>query len=217
MIVDPEQLEAIVTDEVGGSALFAARFRECAARALLLPRRDPKSRSPLWQQRMRSAQLLTVAAQYPEFPIVLETMRECLTDVFDLDGLLEVQRQIAARTIRLVEVETREPSPFAKSLLFGYVGAFVYEGDVPLAEKKAAALSLDATSAGRAPRQGRVQAAARRRGHRRAPRPICRVSARERQATTAEQLFDLLRTAGPFTTAELIDRVAEPRPRCRLG
>ena len=114
VIVDPEQLEAIVTEEVGGSALFAARFRECAARALLLPRRDPKSRSPLWQQRMRSAQLLTVAAQYPEFPIVLETMRECLTDVFDLDGLIEVQRQLAARTIRLVEVETREPSPFAK-------------------------------------------------------------------------------------------------------
>ncbi len=135
----------MVTDEVGGSALFAARFRECAARALLLPRRDPKSRSPLWQQRMRSAQLLTVAAQYPEFPIVLETMRECLTDVFDLDGLLEVQRQIASRSLRLVEVETKEPSPFAKSLLFGYVGAFVYEGDVPLAEKKAAALSLDAT------------------------------------------------------------------------
>ena len=130
---------------MGGSALFAARFRESAARALLLPRRDPKSRSPLWQQRMRSAQLLTVAAQYPEFPIVLETMRECLTDVFDLDGLLEVQRQIAARAIRLVEVETKEPSPFARSLLFGYVGAFVYEGDVPLAEKKAAALSLDAT------------------------------------------------------------------------
>ena len=144
IVCDPETIESVVTDEVGGSALFAARFRECAARALLLPRRDPKSRSPLWQQRMRSAQLLTVAARYPEFPIVLETMRECLTDVFDLDGLLEVQRQIAARSIRLVEVETTEPSPFANSLLFGYVGAFVYEGDVPLAEKKAAALSLDA-------------------------------------------------------------------------
>src|SRR4029079_13552707 len=140
-----DELEAIVTDEVGGSALFAARFRECAARALLLPRRDPKARTPLWQQRMRSAQLLTVAARYPEFPIVLETMRECLTDVFDLDGLLEVQRQIASRAIRIVEVETREPSPFSRSLLFGYVGAFVYEGDVPLAEKRAAALSLDAT------------------------------------------------------------------------
>ena len=208
MIVDPEQLEAIVTDEVGGSALFAARFRECAARALLLPRRDPKSRSPLWQQRMRSAQLLTVAAQYPEFPIVLETMRECLTDVFDLDGLIEVQRQLAARTIRLVEVETREPSPFAKSLLFGYVGAFVYEGDVPLAEKKAAALSLDA---------GLLAELLGKDGLRQLldPEVIAATEAdlqglsEQRRATTAEQLFDLLRTAGPFTPAELVDRVAE--------
>ena len=216
VIVDPEQLEAIVTDEVGGSALFAARFRECAARALLLPRRDPKSRSPLWQQRMRSAQLLTVAAQYPEFPIVLETMRECLTDVFDLDGLIEVQRQLAARTIRLVEVETREPSPFAKSLLFGYVGAFVYEGDVPLAEKKAAALSLDA---------GLLAELLGKDGLRQLldPEVIAATEAdlqglsEQRRATTAEQLFDLLRTAGPFTPAELTDRVAERRPRRRPG
>ena len=208
VIVDPEQLEAIVTDEVGGSALFAARFRECAARALLLPRRDPKSRSPLWQQRMRSAQLLTVAAQYPEFPIVLETMRECLTDVFDLDGLIEVQRQLAARTIRLVEVETREPSPFAKSLLFGYVGAFVYEGDVPLAEKKAAALSLDA---------GLLAELLGKDGLRQLldPEVIAATEAdlqglsEQRRATTTEQLYDLLRTAGPFASVELIDRVSE--------
>ena len=216
MIVDPEQLEAIVTDEVGGSALFAARFRECAARALLLPRRDPKSRSPLWQQRMRSAQLLTVAAQYPEFPIVLETMRECLTDVFDLDGLIEVQRQLAARTIRLVEVETREPSPFAKSLLFGYVGAFVYEGDVPLAEKKAAALSLDA---------GLLAELLGKDGLRQLldPEVIAATEAdlqglsEQRRATTAEQLFDLLRTAGPFTPAELVDRVADLDLDAALG
>ena len=216
VIVDPEQLEAIVTEEVGGSALFAARFRECAARALLLPRRDPKSRSPLWQQRMRSAQLLTVAAQYPEFPIVLETMRECLTDVFDLDGLIEVQRQLAARTIRLVEVETREPSPFAKSLLFGYVGAFVYEGDVPLAEKKAAALSLDA---------GLLAELLGKDGLRQLldPEVIAATEAdlqglsEQRRATTAEQLFDLLRTAGPFTTAELIDRVADLDLDAALG
>ena len=208
MIVDPEQLEAVVTDEVGGSALFAARFRECAARALLLPRRDPRSRSPLWQQRMRSAQLLTVAAQYPEFPIVLETMRECLTDVFDLDGLIEVQRQLAARTIRLVEVETREPSPFAKSLLFGYVGAFVYEGDVPLAEKKAAALSLDA---------GLLAELLGKDGLRQLldPEVIAATEAdlqglsEQRRATTAEQLFDLVRTAGPFTPAELAGRVSD--------
>ena len=216
VIVDPEQLEAIVTEEVGGSALFAARFRECAARALLLPRRDPKSRSPLWQQRMRSAQLLTVAAQYPEFPIVLETMRECLTDVFDLDGLIEVQRQLAARTIRLVEVETREPSPFAKSLLFGYVGAFVYEGDVPLAEKKAAALSLDA---------GLLAELLGKDGLRQLldPEVIAATEAdlqglsEQRRATTAEQLFDLLRTAGPFTPAELQRSGGRSRPRCRPG
>ncbi len=207
IICDPDSIESVVTDEVGGSALFAARFRECAARALLLPRRDPKSRSPLWQQRMRSAQLLTVAAQYPEFPIVLETMRECLTDVFDLDGLLEVQRQIAARSIRLVEVETKEPSPFAKSLLFGYVGAFVYEGDVPLAEKKAAALSLDATLLaellGKDGLKQLLDGAV-----------IADTEAglqgltAERQAGTVEQLFDLIRTAGPFTTAELAARCA---------
>ncbi|MFT4164324.1 MAG: ATP-dependent helicase [Microlunatus sp.] len=208
VIVDPDRLEDIVTDEVGGSALFAARFRECAARALLLPRRDPRSRSPLWQQRMRSAQLLTVAAQYPEFPIVLETMRECLNDVFDLDGLLEVQRELAARTIRLVEVETREASPFAKSLLFGYVGAFVYEGDVPLAEKKVAALSLDASLlAELLGRDGLRQLLD--------PAVIAATEAdlqglsEQRRATSPEQLFDLVRTAGPFTAAELADRVAE--------
>nr|WP_294691999.1 ATP-dependent helicase [uncultured Friedmanniella sp.] len=208
IILDPDTIETVVTDEVGGSALFAARFRECAARALLLPRRDPKSRSPLWQQRMRSAQLLTVAAQFPEFPIVLETMRECLTDVFDLDGLLAVQREIAARSIRLVEVETKEPSPFAKSLLFGYVGAFVYEGDVPLAEKKAAALSLDATLLaellGKDGLKQLLDASV-----------IARTEAdlqglsSERQVTTAEQLYDLIRTAGPFSRPELALRCGE--------
>ena len=207
IICDPEVIESVVTDEVGGSALFAARFRESAARALLLPRRDPKSRSPLWQQRMRSAQLLTVAAQYPEFPIVLETMRECLTDVFDLDGLLDVQRQIASRTIRIVEVETSEPSPFARSLLFGYVGAFVYEGDVPLAEKKAAALSLDATLlAELLGKDGLKQLLD--------AEVIASIEAdlqglsADRQVSGSEQLFDLLRTAGPFTRAELAVRSA---------
>ena len=208
IVLDPDTIEGVVTDEVGGSALFASRFRECAARALLLPRRDPRSRSPLWQQRMRSAQLLTVAAQYPEFPIVLETMRECLTDVFDLDGLLEVQRQVAARSVRIVEVETPEASPFARSLLFGYVGAFVYEGDVPLAEKKAAALSLDATLlAELLGKDGLKQLLD--------GDVIARTEAdlqglsTERQATDAERLYDLVRTAGPFTLPELRLRSAE--------
>ncbi|MDQ1674119.1 MAG: ATP-dependent helicase Lhr and Lhr-like helicase, partial [Frankiaceae bacterium] len=145
VLLDPDEVETIVQGEVGGSALFASRFRECAARALLLPRRDPKRRTPLWQQRQRSAQLLSVASEHPTFPIVLETVRECLQDVFDVPGLTELMRSLSGRGVRLVEVETPSPSPFARSLLFGYVGAFMYEGDSPLAERRAQALSLDST------------------------------------------------------------------------
>jgi ATP-dependent Lhr-like helicase len=205
LISDPELLESVITDEVGSSALFAARFRENAARALLLPRRDPKSRSPLWQQRMRSAQLLTVAARYPEFPIVLETMRECLNDVFDLDGLLEVQRQLASRSVRIVEVETKEPSPFARSLLFGYVGAFVYEGDVPLAERKAAALSLDATLLAELLGKDGIKQLLDAGVIASIEADLQCLSA-DKQVTTPEQMFDLLRTAGPFTRLELAAR-----------
>ena len=132
-----------MTEEVGGSALFASRFRECAARSLLLPRRDPQRRTPLWQQRQRANQLLQVASEYGDFPVVLEAMRECLQDVFDLPGLVGLMRDLAARSVKLVEVETPRASPFARSLLFGYVGMFVYEGDAPLAERRAQALSLD--------------------------------------------------------------------------
>jgi ATP-dependent Lhr-like helicase len=126
-----------------GSSLFASRFGECAARALLLPRRDPGRRSPLWQQRQRSAQLLEVARTYPSFPIVLESVRECLQDVYDLASLRRLMQDVASRRVRLVEVDPPVASPFAQSLLFGYVAAFLYEGDSPLAERRAAALSLD--------------------------------------------------------------------------
>ncbi|WP_133851437.1 ATP-dependent helicase [Labedaea rhizosphaerae] len=143
VLLDPEEVEQIVVAEVGGSALFASRFRECAARSLLLPRRDPKRRTPLWQQRQRAAQLLSVAAKYERFPVVLEAMRECLQDVYDLAGLRELMSDVRARKVRVVEVETPAPSPFARSLLFGYVGMFLYETDTPLAERRAAALSLD--------------------------------------------------------------------------
>ncbi|WP_251451862.1 DEAD/DEAH box helicase [Microbacterium sp. Marseille-Q6648] len=142
-VFDPDELEQIVTEEVGGSALFASRFRECAARALLLPRRNPGRRSPLWQQRQRSAQLLEVARRHPTFPIILETLREVLQDVYDVPALLGIVRGIGERRIRLVETTTTQPSPFARDLLFGYVGAFMYEGDSPLAERRAAALSVD--------------------------------------------------------------------------
>ncbi|NYI03068.1 Lhr family helicase [Allostreptomyces psammosilenae] len=142
-VFPPEEIEPLVTEHVGGSALFAARFRECAARALLLPRRTPGRRTPLWQQRQRAAQLLQVAADFGSFPIVLETVRECLQDVFDVPGLVELMGDIRSRAVRVVEVTTPEPSPFARSLLFGYVAQFLYEGDSPLAERRAAALSLD--------------------------------------------------------------------------
>ncbi|MDO8383574.1 MAG: DEAD/DEAH box helicase, partial [Microbacterium sp.] len=128
-VFEADELEQIVTDEVGGSALFASRFRECAARALLMPRVNPNKRSPLWQQRQRSAQLLEVARRHPAFPIILETLREVLQDVYDLPALLRLARGIAERRIRLIETTTTQPSPFARDLLFGYVGAFMYEGD----------------------------------------------------------------------------------------
>ncbi|MGK5497583.1 ATP-dependent helicase [Streptomyces sp. URMC 125] len=143
ILFDRDEVERIVTDQVGGSALFASRFRECAARALLLPRRDPGRRTPLWQQRQRAAQLLQVASGFGSFPIVLEAVRECLQDVFDVPGLTELMGDVEARRVRLVEVTTPEPSPFARSLLFGYVAQYLYEGDSPLAERRAAALSLD--------------------------------------------------------------------------
>ncbi|MFH5879886.1 DEAD/DEAH box helicase [Arthrobacter sp. NA-172] len=144
-LFDPDELEQIVTAEVGGSALFASRFRECAARALLLPRQNPAKRQPLWQQRQRSAQLLDVAKKYPSFPIVLETVRECLQDVYDLPALKDIAASIERRELRLVQTTTQQPSPFAKSLLFGYVAQYLYEGDSPLAERRAAALALDST------------------------------------------------------------------------
>ncbi len=142
-VFDPDEIEALVTGEVGGSALFASRFRECAARSLLLPRRDPRRRTPLWQQRQRANQLLQVASEFGDFPVVLEAMRECLQDVYDVPGLVGLMRELASRKVKLVEVETDSASPFARSLLFGYVGMFLYEGDAPLAERRAQALSLD--------------------------------------------------------------------------
>jgi ATP-dependent helicase Lhr and Lhr-like helicase len=145
VLFDPDEVDQLVVAEVGGSALFASRFRECAARSLLLPRRDPRRRTPLWQQRQRSAQLLAVASKYEQFPVVLEAMRECLQDVYDLPGLRELMSDVRARRVRVVEVATPSPSPFARSLLFGYVGMFLYELDAPLAERRAAALALDST------------------------------------------------------------------------
>lgn len=208
---EPDEIEALVTAEVGGSALFAGRFRECAARALLLPRRHPAKRSPLWQQRQRSAQLLSVAAKYPAFPIVLEAVRECLQDVYDVPALIALHRDIAARRVKVSEVETTAPSPFARSLLFGYVAAFIYEGDNPLAERRAAALSLDqgllAELMGRAELRELLD-----------PAVLEEVQAElqrltpDRAARDAEGVADLLRELGPLSAAEVAARTVPDAP-----
>ncbi|MGW0248875.1 Lhr family ATP-dependent helicase [Nocardia goodfellowii] len=208
-VFEPDEIDDIVTEQVGGSALFASRFRECAARALLLPRRDPGKRAPLWQQRQRSAQLLDVARKFPDFPILLETVRECLRDVYDLPALRELFGRVARRQLRLVEVETATPSPFANALLFDYIGQFMYDGDSPLAERRAAALSLDSSLL--AELLGRVELRelldatiieeVERELQRRTP---------ERRARDAEGLADLLRLLGPLTPAEA-------GARCVLG
>ncbi|HEY8642318.1 MAG TPA: DEAD/DEAH box helicase [Candidatus Dormibacteraeota bacterium] len=143
LMLDPEEVRELVTAQLPGSAMFASHFRESAARALLLPRRRPGQRTPLWQQRQRSASLLQVAGQFPDFPILAETFRECLSDEFDLDALQELLTRVRARQVRVVQADTDRASPFSGSLLFDYVGAFLYEGDAPLAERRAQALTLD--------------------------------------------------------------------------
>ncbi|MEX1219067.1 MAG: DEAD/DEAH box helicase [Solirubrobacterales bacterium] len=143
VLIEPDELEDLVVRELGASALFGARFRENAARSLLIPRAYPGRRTPLWQQRLKSQSLLEVARDFPRFPVILETYRECLQDVFDLPALDRLLRGIHSREISLVEVETPTASPFASSLLFDYVATYMYEGDTPNAERRAAALSLD--------------------------------------------------------------------------
>jgi ATP-dependent helicase Lhr and Lhr-like helicase len=143
LLVPPDELEELVVQEVGQSALFGARFRENAARALLIPRRRPGQRTPLWQQRLKAQGLLQVARRYGSFPIVLETYRECLQDVFDLPALTGILHGLQTRSLDLVEVETASASPFASSLLFDYVATYMYEDDTPPAERRAQALSLD--------------------------------------------------------------------------
>ncbi len=140
--IAPKDVERLVADQVGGTSLFAARFRECASRALLLPRRHGR-RMPLWQQRHRAAQLLQVARQHPNFPITVEAVRECLNDRWDLPELTGLLSRIRSGTVRLVEVVTPSPSPFAASMLYGYAGRFMYEGDLPIAERRAQSLALD--------------------------------------------------------------------------
>jgi ATP-dependent helicase Lhr and Lhr-like helicase len=208
-MLEPDEVEPLVTAELGASALFASRFRECAARALLLPRRQPGRRTPLWQQRQRSAQLLSVASRYGTFPIVLETVRECLQDVFDVPGLTSLMRDLAARRVRLVEVETSTPSPFGRSMLLAYVGAFMYEGDAPLAERRAQALALDSSLLAELLGQADARELldpdivedTERDAQYLSPRRACR---------GPEAVADLLRAVGPLSAREVGERCTEP-------
>jgi len=206
---DSGEIGDIVTLAVSGSSLFASRFREAAARALLLPRRQPGKRQPLWQQRLRSSQLLEVAGQFPSFPIILEAVREVLQDVYDVPGLVDLMGDIESRKVRLVEVTTAEASPFARSLLFGYVAQFMYEGDTPLAERRAAALSLDSRLLAELLGQAELRELLDPQALELLERELQWLT-EDRRARDGESVADLLRVLGPLTDVELAERGADP-------
>ncbi|MGD8642915.1 MAG: crosslink repair DNA glycosylase YcaQ family protein [Chromatiales bacterium] len=207
LLPDPDEIENLVTAQLAGSSLFAGLFRENAVRALLLPRRGPDRRSPLWAQRLKAQQLLATVQRYPSFPIVLETYRQALSDVFDLPALQALLRDIHARRIQVVEVETRSASPFARSLVFAYVAAYIYEQDMPLAERKAQALTLDrnllAELLGQAELRELID-----------PDVLTELEAElqhltdDRKARDADELHDLLRRLGELDPRELAERCA---------
>lgn len=207
--IDPEEVEDLVIERLAGSSLFAGAFRENAARALLLPRRNPQGRAPLWQQRLRSQRLLAVAQQHPSFPILLETYRTCLSDVFDLDALREVLGAIRSRELRVDAVETASASPFSRALVMRFVASFMYEGDAPLAERRAQALALDKNLLRELLGQEHLRELL-------DADVIAEVTAElqrladDRRAASADHLHDLLRQVGDLTDAEVAARCAEP-------
>jgi ATP-dependent Lhr-like helicase len=209
LLLDPDEMEDTLIGEVGDSALFASRFREAAARSLLLPKRRPGTRTPLWQQRRRAASLLEVTRKHGTFPVVLETYREVLQDHFDLPALTEVLTDISQRRTRVTEVDLQGPSPFASSLTFDFVAAFMYEYDAPLAERRAMALTLDRAllaellgePAFRDLLDEEVIAAV---------EDDLQHRSTERQATSADGVHDLLRDVGPLTTEQITVRVSTP-------
>jgi ATP-dependent Lhr-like helicase len=206
VLIEPEELEQVLTAELGGSALFGARFRENAGRALLIPRAYPGRRTPLWQQRLKSQNLLEVAKRYADFPIILETYRECLRDVLDVPGLQELLRALHTREISLVEVETPTASPFASSLLFDYVATYMYEGDTPNAERRAAALSLDRDLLRELLGQEELRELIDPGALERVEQDLqCRSEIT--RATSRDGLHDVLRRVGDLTVEEVAERV----------
>src|SRR4051812_5383591 len=204
LLVDPGEVEDLVVAEVGETALFGARFRENAGRALLIPRRRPGERTPLWQQRLKAQSLLQVARRYPAFPIVLETYRECLQDVFDLPALKRLLSGLRTRQIDLVDVETASASPYAASLLFDYVANYMYEDDTPAAERRAQALSLDRDLLRELLGQEELRDLI-------DPGALEEVERQLRgEARSADELHDLLRRRGDLREGEYPDDLAEP-------
>jgi ATP-dependent Lhr-like helicase len=205
---DPDGIEDRIVEQLQKSALFSARFRENAARSLLLPKRTRQGRQPLWAMRLRAQNLQGVALRYPAFPVVLETFRECLQDVLDLGALKELLGRIRSREVRVHEVETPRPSPFARSLVFAWVAAYMYEGDTPLAERRAMALSVDRTLLAELLGDDELRDLL-------DPAVIAAVEAElqhrdpERHVRHADALHDLLRRVGDHTLAELRERCAE--------
>jgi ATP-dependent Lhr-like helicase len=205
VLIEPDELEDLVVGELGGSALFGARFRENAARSLLIPRAYPGKRTPLWQQRLKAQSLLEVAKRYSQFPIVLETYRECLRDVFDVPALKELLRGIHTRELSLVEAETSRASPFASSLLFDYVATYMYEGDTPNAERRAAALSLDRELLAELLGQEELRELISLEALEEVEADLQRTSERTR-AANADGLHDVLRAVGDLTIDEAQQR-----------
>ncbi|MEP6655223.1 MAG: helicase-related protein, partial [Myxococcales bacterium] len=210
LLPEPEEVEDLVIEQLGRSALFATHFRENAARALLLPRRRPDARQPLWAQRLKAQSLMAAAMRYPTFPIVLETYRECLQDVFDVPALVDTMMAVRRRELRVVEVDTASASPFARSLAFAYVAAYMYEGDSPLAERRAQALTLDRNLLRELLGQDELAGLL-------DPAVLDQIEAElqatdpERRARHADAVHDLLRRVGDLTVAEIAAR-AESDP-----
>jgi len=207
----PDEIDDLVARSLGGTSLFAARFRENAARALLLPRRHPGRRSPLWAQRKRAADLLAVAQRYGSFPILLETYRECLRDVFDLPGLIELLRRVRDRRLRVVTADTRSPSPFASSLLFAYVANFIYDGDAPLAERRAQALSVDQAQLRELLGEAELRELLDAEAVEQLGRSVQRLDGRH-PARHADAIHDLLLGLGDLTVRELLARSVPEAP-----
>src|SRR5437660_6930427 len=208
VLPDPDEVQALVVRQLGATALFAAKFRENAARSLLLPKRRPGMRAPLWQQRKRAADLLAVASRYGSFPVLLETYRECLRDFFDMPALIATLSDVRSRKVRIATVDSETPSPFAASLLFTYVASFLYDGDAPLAERRAHALSVDQAQLGELLGDAELRELLDAESMDALERQLQRLDPRY-QAKSADAVHDMLLAIGDLTEHEIAARTID--------